>query len=127
MVHHRERLAFVGEAGEHPCGVHAELHDFERHAPANGFTLLGERHRAHPAFAQGLDNAIAAEVVIQGRTWGRARHLGSELVATEAPECALNQTRRAEALGVAGGQFRSAPWTVWHFDSGILYRFALRL
>jgi hypothetical protein len=31
VVHHRERLAFVGEASEHLAGVHAELDYFEGH------------------------------------------------------------------------------------------------
>ena len=78
MVHHRQRLALVVEAGEHLAGVHPELHDLEGDAPANGFTLLGEVHGAHAAFAERADDLIAAEVVVarprQGPmawVWGR--------------------------------------------------------
>ena len=51
MVHHRQRLALVVEAGEHLGGIHAELHNLESHAPANGFTLFGQINGAHPPFA----------------------------------------------------------------------------
>ena len=51
VVHHRQRLALVVEAGEHLAGVHAELHNFESHAPANGLALLGQVNGAHTPFA----------------------------------------------------------------------------
>ena len=114
VVHHRKGLALVGEAGEHPCGVHPELHDFERHAPANGFTLLGEINGAHPAFAQGLDDAIAAEVVTRGDAHGRTTRLSPELVANGTLECALDQTPRTESRGIGGIQFSSALRAIWH-------------
>ena len=108
VVHHRQRLALVGEAGEHLGGVHPELDDLERHAPANGFTLLGEIHRAHTPFAQGLDDPIAAEVVIPAAAPAAAQRLSSEFVrADRTLESALDQALRAESRGIA--EASSAP------------------
>jgi len=115
VVHQRERLTLVIEAGEHLGGVHARLHDLERHAPANGLALFGEIDSAHAPFADNLDDAIAAEVVVQNRRWGGAYRVGLEIVsAGGAPERALDQAHRAQAGGIAGAQLRSAPGTGWH-------------
>ena len=51
VVHHGERLALVVEAGDHLGCIHAELHNFQSHAPANGLKLFGEINGAHTAFA----------------------------------------------------------------------------
>ncbi len=63
VVHHRQRLTLVGEAGQHLAGVHSEFHYFERHAPANGFALFGQVHGAHTAFAQKSNDLIADKVI----------------------------------------------------------------
>ena len=118
VVHHRERLAFLVEAGEHLRGIQAELHDLERHAPANGFTLLGEIDRPHPPFAQQLDDAIAAEVLARGRRGGRTTRLSPELVAAGALECVQDQTLRTESLGIGGTELRSAVGAAWHCQPG---------
>jgi hypothetical protein len=66
MIHHGQRLALLGEAGEHLTGVHSEFYDFEGYLPTNGFALLGEVHRAHASFAQNSKDLIATEVVSTG-------------------------------------------------------------
>jgi hypothetical protein len=51
VVHHRQRLTLIGEAGEHLAGVHAEFYNFEGHSAANGFALLSQVHCAHATLA----------------------------------------------------------------------------
>jgi hypothetical protein len=96
------------------CAIEISAFHLESHAPANGVTLLGEINGPHPTFAQGLDDAIAAEVLTRGRSCGSIR-LSPELVVTGTLECALDQTIRTESFWVAGTQFRAALWTAWHF------------
>jgi hypothetical protein len=67
VVHHGERLALIVEAGQYLGGVHAELHNLKGDPPANWLKLLGQVHSAHPPFAYGSKDVIAAEVVILGR------------------------------------------------------------
>ena len=66
VVHHRQRLALVVEAGQHLGGIHTELHNLKSHTPANGLALLGQVHGAHAAFAKRTNDSITAEVVITG-------------------------------------------------------------
>jgi hypothetical protein len=70
--------ALVVEAREHLGSIHAELHDLERHPAANGLALLGQIHRAHATFAQGLHDPIAAEIFIRRQLCGSARRPGIE-------------------------------------------------
>jgi hypothetical protein len=51
VVHHRQRLTLIGEAGQYLAGVHAELYYFEGYRAANGLALLGQIHCAHAALA----------------------------------------------------------------------------
>ena len=51
VVHHRQRLALVVEAGQHLGGIHPELHNLKSHAPANGLKLFGQVNGAHTPFA----------------------------------------------------------------------------
>ncbi len=66
VVHHRQRLALVGEASEYLAGIHPEFHYFKGHTPANGFALLGQVHGAHTPFAKRSNDLISAEVVLTG-------------------------------------------------------------
>jgi hypothetical protein len=59
-------LALVVEAGQHLGGIHAKLHNFKSHAPANRLKLLCQVNGAHTPFADWPNGAIAAEVVITG-------------------------------------------------------------
>jgi len=49
MIHHRQRLPFGLEAGDHLFRVHPQLDDLERHPPAHRLGLFG--HIDHPAAA----------------------------------------------------------------------------
>ena len=116
VVHHRQRLALFGEAGEYLAGVHAEFHDFEGYTPANRFALLGEVHGAHTAFADGPNDVITAEVVITG--WSRRciDGLGSGFIcANRTIESALDQTLRTQSRGITGTQLRFAMGAIWHW------------
>ena len=63
MVHERQRLPLRLEACDDlPC-VHAELDDLERDAAAHRLLLLGHVHHAAAAFADLLEQPVAADAV----------------------------------------------------------------
>ena len=63
MIHHRQRLPLRFEPGDDLPGVHAQLDDLERDAAAHRLLLLG--HVDHPtaAFADLLEQLVAADLV----------------------------------------------------------------
>ena len=60
MVHHRQRLTLGFEASNHLLRIHTKLDDLECDSPANGFLLVRHVHRAEPAFADELEELVAA-------------------------------------------------------------------
>ena len=58
VIHHRQRLPFLPEAGDDLLGVHAQLDNFERHAPPHRLLLIGDPHRAKPALADLLAQLV---------------------------------------------------------------------
>ena len=69
VVHHGQRLTFGFEPGHHLSAVHAQLDDFERHAPLDGCDLV-----SHPDFPESslADLLQQLEVADPGR-WTVAR------------------------------------------------------
>jgi hypothetical protein len=63
MVHQCQRLPLGLEPGDDILGVHAELDDLERDAAMNGFLLLGHVNHATTAFADLLEQFVAAYLV----------------------------------------------------------------
>ena len=63
VIHHRQRLPLLPEAGDDFLCVHAELDDFQRHAPSHGLLLLGHPHHAEAAFADLLEELVRADAV----------------------------------------------------------------
>ena len=61
MVHHRQRLALLLEAGDDLPGVHAQLDDLERDAARHRLALLGEEDEAEAALADLLEQRVAAD------------------------------------------------------------------
>ena len=61
MIHQRERLSLGLETGDHLPRIHAELDDLERDPPAHRLLLLGHEHDAAAAFAQSLQQLVAAD------------------------------------------------------------------
>ena len=61
MVHQRQRLPLGLEAGDHLLRVHAELDDLERDAAPDRLALLGHPDRAEAAFADLLEQLVAAD------------------------------------------------------------------
>ena len=61
MVHQGQRLAFGLEAGDDLAGVHAGLDDLEGHLAVNRLGLLGHEHPAEAAFADFLEQLVAAD------------------------------------------------------------------
>ena len=114
MIHHRECLPLVVKAGEHLGRVHSELHNFESHTPADGLELFGQIDGAHAPFPQRLDDQVAAEVLIPRHGCGSDKRLRLEVVGTDTPKRALDQTLRAQSRGVVELEFRSALRAVWH-------------
>jgi hypothetical protein len=103
VVHHRQRLALDGEAGEYLAGVHPEFDDFKRYKAANGFALLSQVYGAHTPFAERPKDLITAELVITGCARRRIDGLGSGFVrANRTIESALDQTLRAQSRGITG-------------------------
>jgi hypothetical protein len=51
VIHHRQRLPLISEAGQDLVGVHPEFYYFEGDISPNGFALRGQVHRAHASFA----------------------------------------------------------------------------
>jgi hypothetical protein len=58
VVHHRQRLAFALEAGDHLPRVHARLDDLERDHPLERLGLFGHEHDTHAPFADLLQELI---------------------------------------------------------------------
>ena len=63
MVHQRQRLPLGLEPGDDALGVHAQLDDLERDAAADRFLLLGHINHAAAAFADLLEQFVAANPV----------------------------------------------------------------
>ena len=61
VIHHRQRLALLLEAGDHLLGVHPQLDDLERDPARHRLALVGEEHRAEAAGADLFDQGVAAE------------------------------------------------------------------
>ena len=66
MIHHGQRLPLGLEAGDDLLGVHAQLDDLERDAPAHRLLLLGHIDHAAAAFADFLQQLVAAERLAHG-------------------------------------------------------------
>ena len=62
VIHHRQRLALLLEAGDDLAGVHAELDDLERHAPLDRRALLGHVDRAEAALAEELQDPVRSDL-----------------------------------------------------------------
>ena len=72
MIHHRQRLPFGFEAGDHlPC-VHPRLDDLEGHSAADGLGLLRHENDAEAPFANLLQDFV--------RAYLRAGAFGNQLV-----------------------------------------------
>ena len=61
VVHHRQGLAFGLEAGDHLAGVHPRLDDLQGHFSVHRLLLLGHVDHAHAAFADLLQELVAAD------------------------------------------------------------------
>ena len=60
MVHQGQRLPLGLEAGHDLLGVHAQLDDLQGHPAADRLLLLGHIDHAHAAFADFLQQLVAA-------------------------------------------------------------------
>jgi hypothetical protein len=117
VVHHRQRLALVVEAGQHLSGVHSEFHNFESHTPANGLKLFRQVYGAHASFTKRSKNTITAEVIFTGSRYYRIDGLTSGLVRAERTiESTEDETLRAQSGGITGARFLSALRAVCHVD-----------
>ena len=63
MIHHRQRLAFGLEAGQHLAAVHAGLDDLQGHLAADRLFLLGHKDDPHAPFADLLAKLVGADDV----------------------------------------------------------------
>ena len=61
VIHHRQRLAFRLEPGDHLLGIHPRLDDFQRHLATNGLALLRHVDGAHAPFADRLKKFVRAD------------------------------------------------------------------
>src|SRR5262249_27460755 len=66
MIHHRQRLPLGLKSGNDLPGIHPELDDLQRDHAAHGLFLLGHEDHAEAAFADLLEELVAADP----RTWG---------------------------------------------------------
>ena len=66
MVHHGQRLPLGLEPRDDLLGVHAQLDDLERHAPAHRFSLLRHIHHAATTFAHALQQLVAPQSLAHG-------------------------------------------------------------
>ena len=88
MVHQRQRLTLGLEAGDDALGVHAQLDDLERDAAADRLLLLGHIDHAAAAFADLLEQLVAADAVAglfggrdgQGDGWPGNRRGGRQKI-----------------------------------------------
>jgi len=63
MVHEGQGLPLGLKAGDHLFGIHAQLEDFEGHAAANRFHLLGHINNATTALPDLLEEFVTANVI----------------------------------------------------------------
>jgi len=63
VIHQSQRLPFRLEAGDDLLGIHAELHDLQRHLAADGLDLLGHVHGAETAFSDKLQELVRADAL----------------------------------------------------------------
>ena len=70
MIHHGQRLPLGLEAGDDLLGVHAQLDDLERDAAAHRLGLLGDIDHAAAAFADLLQQLVAANGLADGFVLG---------------------------------------------------------
>ena len=63
VLHHRERLPLLLEAGDDFLRVHAELDDLQRHAPPHRLLLLGHPHDAEAALADLLEELVRPDPI----------------------------------------------------------------
>ena len=61
MVHQGQRLALGLEPGDDLAGVHAGLDDLEGHLAVDRLDLLGHEDQAEAAFADFLQQLVAAD------------------------------------------------------------------
>ncbi len=61
MVHHRQRLPLRLEPGDHLLGVHSRLDDLQGHLAPDRLLLLGHEDDAEAAFADLLQELVAAD------------------------------------------------------------------
>ena len=61
MIHHRQRLPLGFETRDDAFRVHAQLDDLERDAAADGLLLFGHANDAAAAFADLLEQFVAAD------------------------------------------------------------------
>ena len=59
MIHHRQRLPFGLEAGDHLLGVHPQLDNLERDPPAHWLGLFGDINHSATALADLLHQLVA--------------------------------------------------------------------
>jgi hypothetical protein len=77
--------------------------------------LLGQIDGAHPAFADGPNDLVTAELIITGR--GCIYGLRCGIVpADRAVESALDQALGTQSRNTTGTQIRFAVRAVWHVD-----------
>ena len=81
MIHQRQRLAFGLEPGDDVFGVHAQLDDLEGDLPAHRLLLLGHINHAATAFADLLQQFVAANPVAGFFQGPRAAPTSSRAVA----------------------------------------------
>ncbi len=70
VVHESQRLAFGFEAGNHLTGIHAGFDQLERDTPVHRLLLFGQPDFAHAAFADFLQETIAADYRAAGLRGG---------------------------------------------------------
>jgi hypothetical protein len=99
MVHQREGLALGLEAGDHLPGVHPQLDDLEGDLAADRLPLFGQPDRAAAAFAQGLQQFVAANH--RAEDFGRRR-----FHALGFPEPAVRHARSPQQGHYFVAQFR---------------------
>jgi hypothetical protein len=63
VVHHRQRLALLLEAGDDGLAVHAELDELQRHASLHRLQLLRAVDRAHAAFSEAVVDPVRSDLV----------------------------------------------------------------
>ncbi len=63
VIHHRQRLPLLLEAGDDLLRVHAHLEDFQGHAPPHRLLLLGHPDRAKAALADLLEQLVRPDAL----------------------------------------------------------------